>query len=47
MNMCTESANCSSDQEHKELFLALARMEQGHKARLEDMFTGMAFPEAW
>jgi len=47
MNMYTELANCSSDQKQKEVFQALARMEQGHKARLEDMYTGMAFPEAW
>ncbi|HOI14315.1 MAG TPA: ferritin, partial [Methanoculleus sp.] len=22
-------------------------MERGHKARLEDIYTNMAFPEAW
>jgi rubrerythrin len=47
MNMYTELANCSGDQKQKEVFQALAKMEQGHKARLEDMFTNMAFPEVW
>jgi rubrerythrin len=47
MNMYTDLANCSSDQEQKKVFQALAKMEQGHKARLEDMFTNMAFPEVW
>ena len=47
MNTYTELANYSSDQEQKEVFMALAKMEQGHKARLEDMYTNMAFPEAW
>lgn len=47
MKMYTELANSSSDQEQKEAFLALAKMEQGHKTRLEDTFTNMAFPEAW
>jgi rubrerythrin len=47
MNMYTELANCSSDREQKKVFQALAKMEQGHKARLEDTFTSMAFPEAW
>ena len=47
MNMYTELANCSSDQEQKKVFQALAKMEQGHKAKLEDTFSSMAFPEAW
>jgi rubrerythrin len=47
MNIYTDLANCSSDQEQKKVFQALAKMEQGHKARLEDMFTNMAFPEVW
>lgn len=47
MNMYTELANCSSDSEQKEVFQALAKMEKGHKVKLEDTFTGMAFPEAW
>jgi len=27
------------------LFSQLANMERGHKARLEDIYTNMAFPE--
>jgi len=29
------------------MFLELANMERGHKARLEDIYVNMAFPEAW
>jgi rubrerythrin len=47
MNKYTKLANYSTDEEQKEVFMALARMEQGHKARLEDMCTNMAFPESW
>ena len=47
MKMYMELANCSSDQEQKEVFQSLSRMERGHKARLEDMYTNMAFPEVW
>lgn len=47
MNMYQELAKCSSDREQKEAFQALADMEQGHKAKLEDVYTNMAFPEAW
>ena len=28
-------------------FFPLANMERGHKARLEDLYTNMAFPESW
>ena len=31
----------------REAFLELARMEAGHKVRLEEVFVNMAFPEAW
>ena len=47
MNMYTELANCSNNQQQKEVFQALANMEKGHKVKLEDMYTNMAFPEAW
>jgi rubrerythrin len=47
MNTYTELANYSTDQEQREVFMALAKMEQGHKAKLEDMYTNMAFPESW
>jgi rubrerythrin len=47
MQMYTQLANLSSDVEQKLLFSQLANMESGHKARLEDLYTNMAFPEVW
>jgi rubrerythrin len=47
MQMYTQLAKLSTDSEQKMLFGQLATMERGHKARLEDLYTEMAFPEAW
>lgn len=47
MQMYTQSASLSVDPEQIELFESLAAMERGHKARLEDIYTNMAFPEVW
>jgi rubrerythrin len=47
MQMYTALANNSEDAEQKKMFLELANMERGHKARLEDIYVNMAFPEAW
>lgn len=47
MQMYTQLANLSLDPEQMELFGSLAAMERGHKARLEDIYTNMAFPEVW
>jgi rubrerythrin len=47
MQMYTQLANLSTDTEQKLLFSQLANMESGHKARLEDIYTNMAFPEVW
>src|SRR5665647_3368674 len=47
MLMSTQLANLSADTEQKLLFSQLANMESGHKARLEDLYTNMAFPEVW
>jgi rubrerythrin len=47
MQMYTQLANLSNDTEQKLLFSQLANMESGHKARLEDIYTNMAFPEVW
>ncbi len=47
MEMYTGLANASTDAAQKKIFLELAKMETGHKARLEDIFTNMAFPEVW
>jgi rubrerythrin len=47
MSMYTQLANASTDTAQKKLFTDLASMERGHKARLEDIYTNMAFPEVW
>ncbi|MDK2989242.1 MAG: hypothetical protein PWR16_771 [Methanoculleus sp.] len=47
MQMYTQLASLSDDPGQKELFQSLASMERGHKARLEDIYTNMAFPEVW
>lgn len=47
MNMYAGLAVICTDKEQKELFESLARMEKGHKVRLEEMYTNMAFPEVW
>jgi rubrerythrin len=45
--MYTRLAGASADANQKMLFAQLANMEKGHKARLEDIYTNMAYPEAW
>ena len=47
MQMYTQLATRSTDAETKKIFTELATMERGHKSRLEDIYTNMAFPEAW
>lgn len=47
MQMYTQLANLSKDVETQLLFSQLANMERGHKARLEDIYTNIAFPEVW
>jgi rubrerythrin len=47
MQMYTQLAGASTDPGQKNMFMELASMERGHKARLEDMYTSMAFPEVW
>jgi rubrerythrin len=47
MQMYTQLAQVAGDSEEKRMFLELAKMEKGHKARLEDIYTNMAFPEVW
>ena len=37
----------SDSNEQKGVFEELAKMEQGHKTRLEEIYTNMAFPEVW
>ena len=45
--MYTRLAGASADADQKMIFSQLANMERGHKARLEDIYTNMAYPEAW
>jgi rubrerythrin len=47
MQMYTQLARLSTDTEQQLLFSQLANMERTHKARLEDLYTNMAFPESW
>jgi len=47
MQMYTQLANTSTNEGQKTIFTELASMERGHKSRLEDIYTNMAFPEAW
>jgi len=47
MDMYSRMAGLSTDAEQKKMFQSLATMEQQHKVRLEELFTGMAFPEVW
>lgn len=47
MQMYTQLASLSTDTEQQFLFSQLANMERTHKARLEDIYTNMAFPETW
>ena len=47
MQMYTQLANESGEDAQKKLFTDLATMERGHKSRLEDIYTNMAFPEVW
>lgn len=45
--MYEKLAQASVDGEQKKIFDELAKMELGHKARLEDIYTNTAFAEAW
>ncbi len=47
MQMYTRLAGASTDAAQKTIFTELANMERGHKARLEDIYVNMAFPESW
>jgi rubrerythrin len=47
MQMYTQLAKASVDTAQKSIFLELASMERGHKSKLEDLYTNMAFPEVW
>jgi rubrerythrin len=47
MQMYSQLATLATDTETQLLFSQLANMERSHKARLEDIYTNMAFPEVW
>lgn len=47
MQMYTQLANTSTEEMQKNIFLELASMERGHKSKLEDIYTNMAFSEVW
>ncbi len=47
MAMYAELAKASADKEQKEMFEALSRMEQGHKVKLEGIYSDMAYVEVW
>ncbi|MDY0188391.1 MAG: ferritin family protein [Syntrophus sp. (in: bacteria)] len=47
MNMYFGFSRASDDEGQREIFDNLASMEQSHKAKLEDLYTNMAFPEVW
>lgn len=40
-------ADASTDPALRQVFLELSAMENGHKSRLEELYTNMAFPEVW
>lgn len=47
MEMYNKFADLSTDVKQKEVFIQLARMELGHKAKLEQIFTSTAYTEVW
>jgi len=47
MQMYSDLADASSSAEQKQMFESLSRMERGHKAKLEKIYTNIAFPEVW
>ena len=47
MKHYTQLASACSNDEQKDLFLELASMERGHKAKMEQAFVDIGFPEVW
>lgn len=47
MKIYQSMADSALAQDTKGVFAELAKMEQGHKTSLEDMYNNMAFPEVW
>ena len=40
-------AKAATEEEELHLFMNLAKMEQGHKAKMEELYTQTAFGEVW
>lgn len=47
MRVYGKFAEAATDHLLKDTFLQLARMEQGHKVRLEEIYTNAAYTEVW
>ena len=47
MEMYQQFADASEGAKQKETFLELAKMEKGHKVRLEGIYTDIALTEVW
>lgn len=47
MNIYSSLSAISTDPERQALFAELAKMEEGHKAQMELLYTNAAFPEIW
>jgi rubrerythrin len=47
MQMYTQISQAARDPEDKHAFLELARMEKNQKARLEDIYAKITFPDVW
>jgi rubrerythrin len=47
MVMYQQFADHCAEEEQKKMFLQLATMEQGHKTKLEEVYTNAAYVEVW
>lgn len=47
MELYQKLANSTENPEKKQLFLDLAKMEQLHKTKLEELYTNTAYAEVW
>ncbi len=47
MKMYQGLAQSATEEEELHLFMNLANMEQEHKAKMEDLYNQVAFPEVW
>jgi len=47
MEMYEGLAKAATEEEELHLFMNLAKMEQGHKAKMENLYNQVAFAEVW